>query len=202
MAASAARAGSNAREGTRGRILEVALRLFAEHSFAGTSLQMIADELGITKAAVYHHFHTREELLGALAEPALTEMRDLIDTASAQRTPNARAQHMLTGLVDLALRHRALTPILAADQAIVHLFRTQGRYAELVDQPLALLAGSAPEPTGRINAALALSGIANAVGGALLADLNNDTLRPHLLAAARRTLGLRTPRPNPDRAPS
>jgi len=111
----AARADANGGERTRERILDAALRLFAEHSFAGTSLQMIADELGITKAAVYYHFHTRDELLGALAEPALTEMRAVIEAAAAQRTPSARAEHMLTRFVDLALRHRQLTAMLAAD---------------------------------------------------------------------------------------
>jgi AcrR family transcriptional regulator len=144
----AARADTNGGERTRERILDAALRLFAEHSFAGTSLQMIADELGITKAAVYYYFHTREELLGALAEPALTEMRAVIEAAAAQRTPNARAEQMLTRFVDLALRHRQLTAMLAADQAIVHLFRARGHYAELVERPLALLAGGTPGPGG------------------------------------------------------
>jgi AcrR family transcriptional regulator len=190
----AARADTNGGERTRERILDAALRLFAEHSFAGTSLQMIADELGITKAAVYYYFHTREELLGALAEPALTEMRAVIEAAAAQRTPNARAEQMLTRFVDLALRHRQLTAMLAADQAIVHLFRTQGHYAELVERPLALLAGSIPEPAGRINAVLVLAGIASATGGELVGDLDDDTLRRHLVHAGRRILGLRSPR--------
>jgi len=50
---------------TRTRLIDVAVALFTRHSFAGTSLQMIADELGFTKAAIYHHFRTREQLLAA-----------------------------------------------------------------------------------------------------------------------------------------
>ena len=34
----------------------------------GTSLQMIADAMGVTKAAVYHQFHTKEEIVLAVAE--------------------------------------------------------------------------------------------------------------------------------------
>src|SRR6266581_6145868 len=97
----AARADANGGHGTRERILDTALRLFAEHSFAGTSLQMIADELGITKAAVYHHFHTREELLCALAKPALDEMRAATEAAERLRFPHASAEQMLSGFVDL-----------------------------------------------------------------------------------------------------
>lgn len=190
----AARAETSGGESTRDRILDAALRLFAEHSFAGTSLQMIADEMGLTKAAVYHHFHTREHLLSALAEPALTEMRAAIEAASAQRTPNARAERMLTEFVDLALRHRKLTAMLATDQAMIHLFRTQGHYDQLVGRPLVLLAGSAPDPAGRISAAVALAGIAITAGREPACDLDDDTARRHLIETGRRILGLRAPR--------
>jgi AcrR family transcriptional regulator len=190
----AARPDATSGEGTRERILDVALRLFAEHSFAGTSLQMIADELGITKAAVYHHFHTREELLGTLVKPALDEMRAVVDAAVAHRTPHARAEHMLTGFVDLAVRHRKLIAMLGADQAIARLLKAQAHYDELVERPLALLSGTVPDPAGRINAAVALAGIASTAGSELLADLDDDTIRTHLIETGRRILGLRPPR--------
>jgi AcrR family transcriptional regulator len=191
----AARPDTNAGEGTRDRVLDVALRLFAEHSFAGTSLQMIADEMGITKAAVYHHFHTREELLSTLVKPALDEMRAVTDAAAAHRTPHARAEHMLTGFVDLAVRHRKLTAILGTDQAIAQqLLKTQAHFQELVERLLTLLSGPVPGPAGRINAAIALAGIASAAGGDLLGDLDDDTLRKHLAETGRRILALRAPR--------
>lgn len=183
-------------EGTRERVLDVALRLFALNSFAGTSLQMIADEMGITKAAVYHHFHTREELLSALATPALVEMREEVRVAEQLRTPHARADRMLVGFVELAVRHRKLTAILGADQAIARLLMTQTHYGELVGRPLALLAEALPEPAGRINATLALAGIASTAGADVLADVSDDTMRRHLLETGRRILGLRPPRTN------
>ncbi len=180
--------------GTRARILDVALRLFATHSFAGTSLQMIADEMGITKAAVYHHFHTREDLLSALIAPALAEMRAVVEDASAQRSPHARAEHMLTGFVELAVRHRHLTAIIGTDQAILRFLRSQSLLDELLWRPVALLGGTAPEPAGRINALLTLSGIAGTAGGELLTDVDDDDLRRYLVEAGRHILGLRAPR--------
>lgn len=43
----------------RERVLDAALDLFAAHGVSGTSLQMIADRPGVTKAAVYYQFHSR-----------------------------------------------------------------------------------------------------------------------------------------------
>ena len=52
------------------RTIDVALELFADHGVGGTSLQMIADALGVTKAAVYHQFRTKDEIV--LAVPRST----------------------------------------------------------------------------------------------------------------------------------
>lgn len=51
---------------TRQRILDVALDLFIAQGFDGTSLRQIADELGVTKAALYYHFESKEDILMAL----------------------------------------------------------------------------------------------------------------------------------------
>src|SRR6201991_524398 len=91
---------------TRKRLIEVAVELFTLHSFAGTSLQMIADELGFTKAAIYHHFRTREQLLSAVLEPMLDELREIVEGAQTRRTAHARAEHMMSGYAALAVRNR------------------------------------------------------------------------------------------------
>jgi AcrR family transcriptional regulator len=51
---------------TRDRILDVALELFTEKGFDGTSLREIADQLGFTKAALYYHFASKADILMAL----------------------------------------------------------------------------------------------------------------------------------------
>jgi len=181
-------------EDTRARVLDVALRLFAVNSTAGTSLQMIADELGITKAALFHHFRSRDELVAALIEPALIDMRAAVEHAAAQRTPPARAEAMLSGFVDLAVRHRKLTVIISSDQAIIRVLAARAEFDGLVHQPIAFLGGTQPDPAGRINATLVLAGIGASVGSDLLSDLDGDALRTHLLDSARRILGLRKPR--------
>ena len=51
---------------TRDRILDVALDLFIEKGYDGTSLREIAERLGFTKAALYYHFEAKEDILMAL----------------------------------------------------------------------------------------------------------------------------------------
>ena len=51
---------------TRQRILDVALELFIEQGYDGTSLRQISERLGVTKAALYYHFASKEDLLLAL----------------------------------------------------------------------------------------------------------------------------------------
>ena len=58
-----------ARQDTRARILDVARELFTEQGYEKTSLREIADRLGFTKAALYYHFQSKEQLLFALVEP-------------------------------------------------------------------------------------------------------------------------------------
>src|ERR1700751_4599818 len=70
-------------EQTRRQILETAQRLFAEHGYDATSLQMIADELGLTKAAVYYHFHAKSDILHAAMKPGIQRLRTLLDQAVA-----------------------------------------------------------------------------------------------------------------------
>ncbi len=51
---------------TRDRILDVALELFTEQGFDGTSLREIAERLNVTKAALYYHFESKDDILMAL----------------------------------------------------------------------------------------------------------------------------------------
>lgn len=182
-------------ENTRDRLLHEALRLFALHSFAGTSLQMIADNLGVTKAAIYHHFKTRDEILTAVVAPALNELRAVIDTARAQRGASAQADKLLTGFVALTIRHRKLIAMIGTDPGVTHALTSHHEdIGVLFGQPMELLRGLNGTAAGEVNASLALAGIACTASSPLLAHLDDETLGGHLLAAGRRILGLRSRR--------
>ena len=66
------------RSAAQTRILDAALQLIAEHGVGGTSLQMIADAIGVTKAAVYHQFKTKEQIVIALTERELGSLEEAL----------------------------------------------------------------------------------------------------------------------------
>jgi AcrR family transcriptional regulator len=84
------------REDTRSRIQEVALELFTEQGYEATSLREIAEELGVTKAAVYYHFKTKDEIVASLAELWAAEMDGLLTWVRSQpKTPPMRRELLL-----------------------------------------------------------------------------------------------------------
>jgi AcrR family transcriptional regulator len=178
---------------TRTRLIDVAVDLFTRHSFAGTSLQMIADELGLTKAAIYHHFRTREQLLAAVLEPILDELRTIVESAEARRSAHSRAEHMLSGYAALTVRNRGLVAVLAADPSVATVLIERAEWGDLIKRQLALLADVDPGPAGAVKAAMVFAGMAGAAGPTW-GTFDDGALREHLVEAGRRTLGLRAPR--------
>ncbi|MET4661624.1 TetR/AcrR family transcriptional regulator [Streptomyces fungicidicus] len=72
------------RGNTRQRIQDVALELFAEQGYEKTSLREIAERLDVTKAALYYHFKTKEEILVGIFEDLSRPMEDLIEWGRQQ----------------------------------------------------------------------------------------------------------------------
>ena len=79
--------------GTRAKIQEIALELFAEQGYEKTSLREIAERLGVTKAALYYHFRTKEDIV---AQPVrrlpARQVDEIIDWAQAQPMDDERPQ--------------------------------------------------------------------------------------------------------------
>ncbi|MBL1107107.1 TetR/AcrR family transcriptional regulator [Streptomyces sp. 5-8] len=72
------------RGNTRQRIQDVALELFAEQGYEKTSLREIAERLDVTKAALYYHFKTKEEIIVSLFEDLTKPIEDLIEWGRRQ----------------------------------------------------------------------------------------------------------------------
>lgn len=69
---------SRRRGDTRSRIQAVALELFAEQGYDKTSLREIAERLGVTKAALYYHFRTKEDIVGSLFEDFMARIDEVV----------------------------------------------------------------------------------------------------------------------------
>jgi AcrR family transcriptional regulator len=68
---------------SRDQILAHAQRLFMEQGLRGISMRQIAEQVGLTKAALYYHFRDKEELFVAIVERYLNRTADLLDRAAA-----------------------------------------------------------------------------------------------------------------------
>ena len=88
------------------RIISAALELFARNGVGGTSLQMIADAIGVTKAAVYHQYNTKDEIVLAAAEAELARLEAMVDAAEAEPSRARARKTLVAGMVDLAVAHR------------------------------------------------------------------------------------------------
>ena len=95
---------SRPRSDTRRRIQEVARDLFARQGVQRTSLQDIADELGITKPALYYHFSSREDLVRSILVPLIEEgERFVVDQENLGKID---VRELLEGYFDFHYRHR------------------------------------------------------------------------------------------------
>jgi AcrR family transcriptional regulator len=172
------------------RIIAAAVELFADHGVSGTSLQMIADAIGVTKAAVYHQFKTKDGIVLAAAEAELARLEAALDTAGAEPS-RARARDVLvTHIIDLAVERRHAVSVILSDPIIIPFFSQHEPFRRVLDRLNLLLMGDDAGSTGRLATTMLMAAISGAVMHPLFADLDDDTLRPELLRLARRFLDL------------
>ncbi|WP_440710809.1 TetR/AcrR family transcriptional regulator [Herbiconiux sp. YIM B11900] len=182
---------------SRRRLLDAALGLFSRHGVNGTSLQMIADALGVTKAAVYHQYNSKDEIVIAVATPALEQMDRIVSEAEAEAGPRERFDAMLDGLVELVLDHREFAASLQRDPEMGRLLRADDRYTSLTDRFDLLLIGDQPTPAARVALAAAGGGLMVAGVDPALAGIDRETVRRVLRESAAAVLAPYLPSANP-----
>ncbi|RJQ85550.1 TetR/AcrR family transcriptional regulator [Amycolatopsis panacis] len=100
-------ASTTRRELVENELYEHATRLFAERGFAGTSLQDIADALGITRPALYHYVKSKDELLAKLVTEVTSGPLDELNALAAQ---HADPVDTLRRIVAVLVGRRATQP--------------------------------------------------------------------------------------------
>ena len=63
---------------TRGEIMRRAEQIFANVGYAGASLDMIADEVGIRRPSVLHHFGSKREIFNRVEQAIFEELGDRV----------------------------------------------------------------------------------------------------------------------------
>jgi AcrR family transcriptional regulator len=170
------------------RTISAALELFGQHGVSGTSLQMIADALGVTKAAVYHQFHTKEEIVLAVTDVELGQLVAALDAAAAEPSPIRARELLLGAVIDLAVRRRRWVHVLQNDPVIIRLLGEHAPFLELMDRLYGVLLGEEPADELRVQTALASAAVGAAVVHPLVADLDDEALRAELIRVTRRLM--------------
>jgi len=173
------------------RIIETALALFAEHGISGTSLQRIADAIGVTKAAVYHQYNTKDEIVLAVAEAVLARLDAAATAAEAERS-RARAREVLVlRMIDLAVEHRRMASVLQQDPVMLRFLDEHEPFRRVMVRVNRLLMGGASDSGARVRAATLAAAIGGSVIHPLVLELDDETLRSQLRKQVRNLLPLR-----------
>ncbi|MFG1841939.1 TetR/AcrR family transcriptional regulator [Micromonospora sp. NPDC049175] len=86
--------------GTRERIKAVALELFTEQGYEKTSLREIAERLNVTKAALYYHFKSKDDIVASFVEDRLQGMDELNAWAATQPATLATRRELISRYAD------------------------------------------------------------------------------------------------------
>jgi AcrR family transcriptional regulator len=179
-------------------VLAVALELFSERGYGGTSLQAISDRLGFTKAALYYHFPAKRDMLSVLAEPVAERLETIAGDHPDVSRPSGRLS-LLGAYLGALVEAGALAAVLMADPTASghpHARRCRSVRAVLRD----VLAGAGSPPIGPVRATCSLGALQATVID--FPDTEPARSRSTILAASVRALGDRPPRQPGARAAS
>jgi AcrR family transcriptional regulator len=172
------------------RVIAAALELFARHGVGGTSLQMIADEIGVTKAAVYHQYRIKDEIVLAAAETELARFEAIIDDAESEPSARRARDALVTGFVDMAIDNRRTMGSILSDPVIVAFFSEHDEFRDVMQRACRLLFGEGAGPKARVRTAMLIAAISGGSMHPFVVDLDDEALRAELLRLARGFLGL------------
>jgi AcrR family transcriptional regulator len=184
----------------RDRVIDAAVELFAEHGVQGTSLQMIADRLGVAKGAVYYQFRSKDDLVLALLRPLFDAIAELVSAGESIGCAQQRRATALRGLVDLALAQRQATCLFGRDPVVDQLIAGDDELRGIAERLHEQLLGPDPDDAGRVALAMAINGLYYCATDPDLRDIPDAQLRATLLRNMERCVsGSGSPAANPPR---
>lgn len=105
-------------EETRARILEAALTAFAARGFHGTSTRDISAACGLSPAALYVHYDSKEQLLFAISRAGHLETLEVVTAAAAvSDEPVERLEHVVRAYVLFHIRRATLARVINYEMA-------------------------------------------------------------------------------------
>jgi AcrR family transcriptional regulator len=183
--ATSRRVGAVAYSPAQTRVLRAALALFAEHGVAGTSIRMIANAIGVTKAAIYYQFKTKDEIVVAAVELGLAKLEWALEAAEAEESPSRAREFLIRQLIEICLEQRRVARALQQDPILLRLVTKHEPFQHLFARMQRLMIGEAVDPRVRVQVAMLSGAIAAGAGHSLVSDLDDDVVRSCLVDWAR-----------------
>jgi AcrR family transcriptional regulator len=169
----------------------VALSLFTDHGYEATSMRQIAEQLDITKAALYYHFDSKEAIVRSLFEERLATLDSLIEWAeSRSQSPERSARIAAAWFSMIGDEGLSIARFAIANQAVLRdLAPTHGDALDRMQKISSLLAEPDASPAERLKIRMALMSVNFAAMGSYGLDLTDA----EILAAATETANLIAP---------
>jgi AcrR family transcriptional regulator len=91
----------------RREICRIAARVFYEKSYEGASMQDIAEAVGLTKAGLYHHIGSKDQLLFEIMNYGMDILQEtVVDRVKGISDPREKLRQTILGHIDLIVRAR------------------------------------------------------------------------------------------------
>jgi AcrR family transcriptional regulator len=178
------------------RIAQLALARFRVGGFVGTSIADLAGALGVSKAAIYYHYRSKDALLHRLVDPLL----DAIDACiGGHNQPPRTARQLLGDYLAVLLAHRDVLPLITIDVAVLNHPSIGPRLRTQNHQLQSFLTGPDTSVSARLRAEAALGAIWRPLIAEPPLDLTDAAHQHTLVDAAVATL--QPSRPTPDGEP-
>jgi AcrR family transcriptional regulator len=145
---------------TRARIQQVALELFSEQGYERTSLREVAERLGVTKAALYYHFKSKEDIVLSFTEDYFGRIDALVEWGREQPSSPKTTRELLDRYITIVMESGEVFRFLERNQATIHGTEDgKHRFTQFRPRLVALMeiiTGPGASPRDRIRAASAL----------------------------------------------
>jgi AcrR family transcriptional regulator len=143
---------------TRRRIQQVALELFTEQGYEKTSLREIAERLGVTKAALYYHFKSKDDIVHSLVEDRIHRLDELIKWAQDQPAGPATRRELLRTYADafFANEQPSVMQFFEQNQTVLKSLEAGKMMRQRMLTLANVLAGAGTSPADQVRAALAI----------------------------------------------
>jgi len=185
---------ARSRTDTRARIQQIAVELFTEHGYEGTSLREIAERLGVTKAALYYHFKSKEDIVLSLVEDYQAQMDALVAWAGSHPMNAGTRREILSRYMHIVAERSQVFRMLHQNQAALNTMASALRTLKTAPLQLAdQLAGPGASLRERARVLMALG--AMSVGWMYLADQvpDRDELSDIVCGIANELVGCQQP---------